>query len=151
MEATLEHLQKLQMEIGNLHRSQKHRLSAEYGLHRAQPAILFLVGENPGCSQNDLAEMLFVSPASIAVSLRRMEEAGLITREVPQDDRRRHRLVLTPKGEQINGLCASRARKMDQAMVCGLTEKELQQLCGLMEKIASNLKQMLSQGGPALD
>ena len=151
MDDILDRLQKQQMEIGNIHRSQIHRLSVEHGLHRGQPAILFLVGENPGCSQNDLAEKLFVSPASIAVSLRRMEIAGLISRKVPEDDRRRHQLILTPKGEKITKLCAMGTHKLDKAMFYGLTEEELRQLYSIMEKIAENLKNMLSQGGSIID
>lgn len=50
-------------------------------------------------AQRELAELLHISPAAVANSLKSLEKGGYIRRERGRDARR-NRVLLTPKGQQ---------------------------------------------------
>ena len=56
------------------------------------------IKNNPGCKQTDLSTYLKVTPASIAVSTKRLEKAGFIEKQVDQENLRQNCLYLTSKG-----------------------------------------------------
>ncbi|MBI2040129.1 MarR family transcriptional regulator [Candidatus Microgenomates bacterium] len=51
-------------------------------------------------SQNELALILYLSPASVVTLIDELEKLGLVKREIPSDDRRRYSIVLTKKGQR---------------------------------------------------
>ena len=77
----------------------------EHGLFNGQPMMLFLIREHPGITQKALAHEMRITPASVAVSIRRMEDEGLVRREQDAGDARVHHLFLTPKGETLDTNC----------------------------------------------
>ena len=70
------------------------------GLYYGQHHILEFINHNPGCKQTDLSYYLKVTPASIAVSTKRLEKAGFIEKQVDQDNLRQNSLFLTDKGKE---------------------------------------------------
>ena len=82
---------------------------------------------------------MHVSPASIAVTVRRMERDGLITREADSCDRRRNHLHLTDGGRDY--LLRSRQifDTLDRQLFEGFTPGELSALSGFLERIIRNL------------
>lgn len=68
------------------------------GLYFGQHHILQYIKNNPGCKQTDLSTYLKVTPASIAVSTKRLEKAGFIEKQVDQENLRQNCLYLTSKG-----------------------------------------------------
>ena len=70
------------------------------GLMGCQMPILTYIDRKPGCTQADLARKMFVSPASIAKSIDRLENSGLVTREVSQDSKRQYTLFLTENAKK---------------------------------------------------
>ena len=71
---------QMDWEIHALQKQCLNKLLSDRGIHFGQPPLLFTLRQLGRCSQKDLAKSLCVSPASIAVSLKRMEKAGLIMR-----------------------------------------------------------------------
>ncbi|MDE5994690.1 MAG: winged helix-turn-helix domain-containing protein, partial [Oscillospiraceae bacterium] len=57
------------------------RLLEEKGIYFGQPPILCFLSKNPNATQKDIADSLNISPASVAVSVKRMEKSGIIYRE----------------------------------------------------------------------
>lgn len=53
-----------------------------------------------GQTQRDLAQLLHVSPAAVATSLKSLEKKGYIRREPEPGDARRNRVTLTDKGQR---------------------------------------------------
>lgn len=56
---------------------------------------------NPNCSQNDLAELLFVSESNVTQIIKRLEKNGLVKRDVDEKNKSRRILNLTEKGKEI--------------------------------------------------
>lgn len=53
-----------------------------------------------GQTQRELAQLLHVSPAAVATSLKSLEKKGYICREPEPGDARRNRVTLTDKGQR---------------------------------------------------
>ena len=68
------------------------------GLFFGQHHILEYIKKHPGCNQCDLSTYLKVTPASIAVSTKRLEKSGFIKKEVDEENLRQKCLFLTDKG-----------------------------------------------------
>ena len=76
-----------------------HRRGAqEHGLYFGQMPVLDFVAANPGCTQVQVADHLRVSPASIALSTKRLQKAGYLTKEVDAENLRCKRLYISEEG-----------------------------------------------------
>src|SRR2546421_417643 len=67
-----------------------------------QYSILRWVGESDvrGVTQRELVELLASDPNTVASTVRRMETAGLVARDVHEEDRRANRVRLKPLGKR---------------------------------------------------
>lgn len=81
------------------------RTLSKYGLYPGQPPLLFAVRDAENPTQNELAERLAVSKASVGVSLRRLEKAGFVKRVQDKKDTRCNRVALTKKGLEYVRWC----------------------------------------------
>ncbi len=125
--------------ISVIHRCQISRSASKVGLYFGQPSILQYIIDNSGCTQKDVADACHISPASAAVSLKRIEKAGLITRTPDTADNRKNHLYVTPKGEdalmQFRKICDT----TDKEMFKGFTQEELDTLHSLLTRLNDNL------------
>src|SRR5688572_26462343 len=62
------------------------RMLAQLHVTGPQRLVLRLVGRNPGILARDLAAVLHVDKSTLASTLRRLERAGLIRRDVDRHD-----------------------------------------------------------------
>jgi MarR family transcriptional regulator for hemolysin len=80
---------------------------AQFGVTRAQWAVLARLDRFEGLKQSELAEMLDLQPITLTRLLDRLCENGLIERRADPNDRRAKRLFLTPAArpmlEQLGG------------------------------------------------
>jgi DNA-binding MarR family transcriptional regulator len=70
----------------------------DLGVRPGEASVLMLVSENPGIRQGVLAKRLMIKRAHMTKMIRAMEDTGLVTRTVPEDDRRSVELWLTKRG-----------------------------------------------------
>lgn len=68
------------------------------GISLAQLFVLQQLAERPADSLNELAERTATHQSSVSVVVRRLVEAGLVTRTAASDDRRRVQISLTESG-----------------------------------------------------
>jgi DNA-binding MarR family transcriptional regulator len=102
--------------------------------------LLMLVSHSPqNISQKDLSEMLQITPAAVAMTLKKLEANGYISRQVDVDDNRVNRIRLLPKGEETVKFSEESFVSVDDAMFNGITSDELSLFIRTMEKINSNL------------
>lgn len=69
------------------------------GLKPGEFSVLWVVHSNPGVRQGAVAEKLRIKPAHMTKLVRGFEDQGMITRTVPEGDRRGMELRLTTKGD----------------------------------------------------
>src|SRR5262245_56238207 len=80
----------------------------QFGMTRAQWAVLARLQRSQGLKQSELAEMLDLQPITLTRLLDRLSANGLIERRADPDDRRANRLFLMPAAgplmEHLNSL-----------------------------------------------
>lgn len=118
----------------------------ECGLYFGQPPILKYLSENDNATQKEIADFLHISPPSVATSLKRMEEAGLVVRVADKLDARRNNLKLTDKGKKLSEYADNLFIETDKATFSGFTEEELMTLIGFLERMNKNLLGFTERG-----
>src|SRR5512143_1193871 len=104
------------------------------GISLAQLFVLQQLAEHPADSLNDLADRTATHQSSVSVVVRRLVDAGLVTRTASPADRRRVQIALTETGRQK---LAQAPRTVQVTLVDGLKSMEPQQrrtLADLLEK-----------------
>jgi DNA-binding MarR family transcriptional regulator len=71
----------------------------DFDMRPGEATVLMLIGENPGVRQGVLAKRLMIKRAHMTKMIRAMEDTGLVSRTVPEDDKRSVELWLTTRGE----------------------------------------------------
>ena len=139
---------KFEMRFGRLIRMYYSRIQsqlAEVGLYRGQPPILMLLYKNDGMSQKEMARALNLSPASMTVTLKRMEKAGLVLREMDEHDQRILRVHLSEKGREMCETGESRIGVVTAELLEGFTLEEQQQLNEYLGRIARNMERVVEK------
>ncbi len=111
----------------------------EKGLYFGQPPILKYLSENKNATQKEIADFLHVSAPSVATSLKRMEEAGLVVRVENKKDARRNSIKLTQKGKELVQYADDLFLRMDDVAYKGFTEDELETLVLFLQRMNDNL------------
>lgn len=130
---------------GKLHRALLERHLNKNGIFRAQHQILMCISCNQDMSQKELAKQYHVSAASIAVSLKKLEKGGYISRLVDRDDNRYNKIRLTEKGREEVERSISFFEKTEEGMFSGFTEEEKNVFYQYIQKLSENLEQMLQE------
>jgi DNA-binding MarR family transcriptional regulator len=112
---------------------------ARYDLHFGQPRILHVVMEMDGATQNEIAVRLGVSPASVAMSIKRMQKAGLLEKTGDEKDLRINQIRLTQKGHMVQKESLMEVISADKKMLNGFTEDEIRLFNGFLNRIYENL------------
>ncbi len=74
---------------------------AEESITPRQKAALVMLYQNPGISQNALADRLFMDRNTVAEMVKRMAASGLMSRCASSSDRRAYKLFLAPDGAAL--------------------------------------------------
>lgn len=128
--------------INQLHRKKMERLLEGTGLHRAQHRLLMTLSEGEFESQAELAAVLEISTATVAVSLKKLERDGYIQKTTKKDDSRAKFVSLTEKGEDVVARSREIFTYMDQSVIQGFSEEELVTLRKFLKQIYDNVKEI---------
>ncbi|MFC7704410.1 MarR family winged helix-turn-helix transcriptional regulator [Plastorhodobacter daqingensis] len=74
---------------------------ADLGLRPGEFSVMIILYRNPGIRQGVLAQRLMIKRAHMTKMIRTMEDAGLVERAIPEDDRRSVELRLTGEGQNL--------------------------------------------------
>jgi len=133
-----------------LRRKTLRRYFQSIGMFNGHPHMLFHLRRHPGITQKELAAHLEISPASVAISIRRLEAAGLVRREVDGKDGRVMHLYLTPAGEEMDTACSKGRDFMIASLYEGFTQEEKDTLYALLDKVLVNLQAACDTLPPAV-
>ena len=120
---------------------------AEVGIYRGQPPIMGLLYQHDGMSQKEMASALNLSPATMTVTLKRMEKAGLVRREMDEHDQRILRVHLSEQGRQMWLKSADQIRAVTEELMEGFTPEEEQQMREYLYRIARNMERAVEKHG----
>ena len=116
-----------------------YRAASVHGLYPGQLPVLEYILANEGCTQNDIAQKLGVSPASIALSTRRLQKAGLIRKKTDESNLRRNMLFITKTGQEAVEKCRSEVDLFRENLLKDFTQIELENLSQCLDHMNENI------------
>lgn len=97
-------------------------LLAALGLTYPQYLVLLVLWETDNLSVSSLGERLYLDSGTLTPLLKRMEQAGLLSRTRASDDERRVQVALTDAGQALREGAAKIPPCLMQATQCSVTE-----------------------------
>ena len=131
--------------ISYLYRIQQSFLAKKtegYDISGGQVSFIFTLHAHPGCSQEEVANVLDLDKTTVARALSKMEKNETIIRIRDTKDQRVMRLYLTDKGLQLNDQLKKLTEEWYKILVDGMTESEITSLKKLMSHMTDNVKTM---------
>lgn len=128
--------------ICRLTHARMYALVGQIGLHRGQSLVLKALWGQNGLTHSELADLLFVRPATMTNMIKRMEKTGLVERRPDKDDQRVSRVYLTEAGYEIQEPVQQIWMNFESRVFQGLAPDELAILRRSFEQIQSNLMQL---------
>jgi DNA-binding MarR family transcriptional regulator len=107
--------------------------------------LLKLVDKEEGLSQKEIATQLNIQPPTVAVSIRRLEKSGWITRETDSKDKRISRVFITEAGRKIVNEVNYTINEMDKVVISGISEAELCLLRRILIQLIQNLRETIDE------
>lgn len=100
---------------------------------------MFMLCENEGINQGTVAAAMGLDKGTVARSMTRLEEAGLVKRERDSLDRRNYRLSLTDEGKGAMERLGRIRAELESTIICGLSDEELREMERLLQKMHDNV------------
>ena len=100
--------------------------------------VLRAIAAEPGRTQQALATQLGMVPSGLVALLDGLEQGGSLERRRNPADRRSHALYLTRSGQTLLRRIGVAAGRHDAAVVEPLTDKERDQLLGMLRRLAEH-------------
>ena len=111
----------------------------EYGISSGQWTFLRQLWREDGISQRELSRRIAMRDATTAVSLRTLERAGLVRRDVNRSDRREILVHLTPRGRSLEKQLLPVTAEIQVLATRSLSDAEVDTLRLLMLRVIDNL------------
>jgi len=104
-----------------------------------QLRMLAQIRAHPGVAQKDIAEQLDLSPASVSVTIRQMDEMDLVERRPDDDDGRMMRLYLDTQGVDLIKEAESQQIAILTDILSALPQQRQQLLIELLDEALHNM------------
>lgn len=112
---------------------------ADCGLTAGQPKVLDYLGLHNGSVQKAIAAGCQIEPATLTGILNRMEEKGLIYRQMENGDRRSLHVYLTEEGKEKQKLVRETLQGLTREILSEISPEEQQVLLECLVKICSKM------------
>lgn len=98
---TLQFLRRL-LDLAHAIDVRSKKMARTLGVTAPQRIVIRMIGQSPGANASQIATALNMHPSTLTGIVARLQKQGMITRNIDDDDRRRSRFWLTPKGARID-------------------------------------------------
>ncbi len=105
------------------------------GLNGYQHSYILKICQNPGISQEQLAQMIYINKSNVTRQLALLEQNGFITRNPSEKDKRVMQVFPTPKALDVYPKVYDLLSEWNDYLVEDFTEEERLQLYSLMERV----------------
>lgn len=112
-------------------------------IYASQHRILRLLDHKSMMSQKEIAEVMEVSTATVAVTLKKMEKSGYVEKSMDAEDNRFNKIKITDQGRKMLHQGFDIMNRIDRDTALGFTEEELKQFTSLMERFYNRLNEMV--------
>jgi DNA-binding MarR family transcriptional regulator len=135
-------------QLARAHRGHAAAMLRGMNLHPGQELLLMQLFDRDGQTQSELLETVGLDHSTVSKSLRRMQDAGLLTREPAEHDRRVMVVRLTDAGCALRRPIADMWRALEEISVQDLTPDQIKAFVTTADTIEQSVK---SRGRKALN
>jgi MarR family transcriptional regulator for hemolysin len=132
-------------DVARLLRTYADYRAAQFGMTRAQWAVLVRLDLYEGLNQSELAEMLDLQPITLTRLLDKLSDSGLIERRPDPDDRRAKRLFLTRAARPLLEQLAALGEETMANTLDGVAPAQVEQMVSQLEVVRDNLRQLIQK------
>ncbi|MFE0624832.1 MarR family winged helix-turn-helix transcriptional regulator [Priestia aryabhattai] len=122
------------------HRIEAANLLRELGLFPGQELMLMQLWSKDNQSQNSLGRTFRHDHSTIAKSVKRLEEAGLVTRSQSAEDKRVVIVSLTQAGRDLEGRVMKAWKSLETNTTKGISKEEQALFLAVVQKMVSNFE-----------
>lgn len=131
-------------DVGRLLRTYADHKARQFGMTRAQWAVLLRLERHEGLKQSDLAEILDIQPITLTRLVDRLCDNGLIERRPDPHDRRAKRLYLTAAARPLLDHIEAQVEELGDTVLAGIDKGSGSTLLAQLERTRENLKQAIA-------
>ncbi|HET7912112.1 MAG TPA: MarR family transcriptional regulator [Pseudolabrys sp.] len=132
------------MDVARLMKTYADQRARQFGISRAQWAVLMRIDRNEGLKQSELADMLDLQPITLTRLLDRLSENGLIERRADPNDRRANRLYLKPAAKPLLGRLANLGAGMMETVLDGISSTSIERMLKELSAVKDNLRSAIA-------
>jgi len=97
--------------------------------------VMAVLGRYPERSASEVARRTAMDKVAVSRAVARLQQAGLLEREVHDGDRRRSVLRLSPAGREVHDEVAPQALAFEQRLLEGMDARERELLFRLLDRL----------------
>ena len=132
------------MDVARLMKTYADQRARQFGISRAQWAVLMRIDRNEGLKQSELADMLDLQPITLTRLLDRLADNGLIERRADPNDRRANRLYLKPAAKPLLGRLANLGAGMMETVLDGISSTSIERMLKELSAVKDNLRSAIA-------
>ena len=133
------------MDVARLLKTYADQRARQFGISRAQWAVLIRIDRSEGLKQSELAEMLDLQPITLTRLLDRLADNGLIERRADPNDRRANRLYLKPAAKPLLDRLADLGADMMETVLDGLSQTSIERMLKELAMVKDNLRSAIAR------
>jgi MarR family transcriptional regulator for hemolysin len=132
-------------DVARLLKTYADQRARQFGISRAQWAVLLRLDRSEGLKQSELAEILDLQPITLTRLLDRLAANGLIERRADPNDRRANRLYLTPAARPLLKQLSDLGADMLETVLAGLDRKTIERMLHDLTAVKDNLRTAINR------
>ena len=132
-------------DVARLLRTFADQRARQFGMTRAQWAVLARLEHHEGLKQSELADMLDLQPITLTRLVDRLCASGLIERRADPTDRRAKRLYLTPQARPLMDRLTQLGTEMMGAVLDGFDVATIERMIAELSRAKDNLRNVTSK------
>src|SRR5215475_2066818 len=133
------------MDVARLLKTYADQRARQFGISRAQWAVLMRIDRNEGLKQTELADMLDLQPITLTRLLDRLAANGLIERRADPNDRRANRLYLKPAAKPLLDRLSDLGADMMEAVLHGVSPTSIERMLKELGAVKNNLRSAIAR------
>lgn len=124
------------MKADRLRRKYIEKRIGSLAIHHSQHRVLMYISRcEKTPNQKEIAEKFDISPAAVAVTIKKLENNGYISRSVALQDSRYNNIKITDKGKDIIKQSSAVFKEIDEKTFIDFSDAEIDELIRLLNKI----------------
>jgi MarR family transcriptional regulator, transcriptional regulator for hemolysin len=132
-------------DVARMLRTYANSKGGQFGITRAQWAVLARLDRFEGLKQSELAEMLDLQPITLTRLLDRLCARGLVERRPDPNDRRANRLYLTTAARPLLERLGELGEELMATAIAGVDRAAIERMVAQLATVKENLRHAIAQ------